>query len=46
MGTDAGADMDDWHWLTSLNQARAVAYGIEHFRSLYPRNTRQRSSGS
>jgi beta-mannosidase len=33
------ADMDDWHWLTSLNQARAVAYGIEHFRSLYPRNT-------
>ena len=37
--TDGGADMDDWHWLTSLNQARAVAYGIEHFRSLYPRNT-------
>ncbi|HYI57996.1 MAG TPA: glycoside hydrolase family 2 protein [Microlunatus sp.] len=32
------ADMDDWHWLTSLNQARAIAYGIEHFRSLYPRN--------
>lgn len=30
--------MDDWHWLTSLNQARAVAYGIEHFRSLFPRN--------
>ena len=28
--------MDDWHWLTSLNQARAVAFGIEHFRSLYP----------
>ena len=37
--TAGGADMDDWHWLTSLNQARAVAYGIEHFRSLYPRNT-------
>jgi beta-mannosidase len=37
--TSGGADMDDWHWLTSLNQARAVAYGIEHFRSLYPRNT-------
>ncbi|WP_375432723.1 glycoside hydrolase family 2 protein [uncultured Friedmanniella sp.] len=32
------ADMDDWHWLTSLNQARAVAYGIEHLRSWYPRN--------
>ena len=31
--------MDDWHWLTPLNQARAVAYGIEHFRSLYPRNS-------
>ena len=38
-GSAGGADMDDWHWLTSLNQARAVAYGIEHFRSLYPRNT-------
>ena len=33
-----GRDIDDWHWLTSLNQARAIAYGIEHFRSLYPRN--------
>ncbi|MBP2416354.1 glycoside hydrolase family 2 protein [Microlunatus capsulatus] len=32
------ADMDDWHWLTSLNQARAVAFGVEHFRSLYPLN--------
>ncbi|GAA3692654.1 glycoside hydrolase family 2 protein [Microlunatus aurantiacus] len=37
--SDPTPDMDDWHWLTSLNQARAVAYGIEHFRSLYPRNT-------
>jgi beta-mannosidase len=27
---------DDWHWATSLNQARAVALGIEHFRSLMP----------
>ena len=26
----------DWHWATSLNQARAVAFGIEHFRSLTP----------
>jgi beta-mannosidase len=31
--------MDDWHWTTQLNQARAVAYGIEHFRSLFPLNT-------
>jgi len=27
---------DDWHWATSLNQARAVAYGVEHFRSWSP----------
>ncbi|TDW60678.1 glycoside hydrolase family 2 protein [Kribbella pratensis] len=32
-------DIDDWHWTTQLNQARAVAYGIEHFRSLFPLNT-------
>ncbi|HEU4948467.1 MAG TPA: glycoside hydrolase family 2 protein [Kribbella sp.] len=32
-------DIDDWHWVTQLNQARAVAYGIEHFRSLSPLNT-------
>ena len=31
--------IDDWHWITQLNQARAVAYGIEHFRSLFPLNT-------
>ncbi|WP_328330210.1 glycoside hydrolase family 2 protein [Kribbella sp. NBC_00382] len=31
--------MDDWHWTTQLNQARAIAYGIEHFRSLFPLNT-------
>ncbi len=30
--------IEDWHWITSLNQARAVAYGIEHFRSHYPVN--------
>ncbi len=37
--TGARATMiDDWHWITSLNQARAVAFGIEHFRSLYPQN--------
>ncbi|MEU8221526.1 glycoside hydrolase family 2 protein [Kribbella sp. NPDC048915] len=32
-------NIDDWHWITQLNQARAVAYGIEHFRSLFPLNT-------
>ncbi|MFC9693505.1 glycoside hydrolase family 2 protein [Kribbella sp. NPDC056951] len=31
--------MDDWHWTTQLNQARAIIYGIEHFRSLFPLNT-------
>lgn len=30
------ASFDDWHYLTQLNQARAVAFGIEHFRSLVP----------
>lgn len=30
-------DFDDWHYLTQVNQARAVALGIEHFRSLTPR---------
>ncbi|MER5427114.1 glycoside hydrolase family 2 protein [Streptosporangium roseum] len=30
------ADFDDWHYLTQLNQARAVAFGIERFRSLAP----------
>ncbi|WP_366146618.1 glycosyl hydrolase 2 galactose-binding domain-containing protein [uncultured Pseudokineococcus sp.] len=33
------SDVDGWHWATQLNQARAVAYGIEHFRSLSPLNT-------
>jgi beta-mannosidase len=28
--------MDDWHWAMSLNQARAVQAGVEHFRSLSP----------
>ncbi|MGV9273238.1 glycosyl hydrolase 2 galactose-binding domain-containing protein [Streptomyces griseosporeus] len=26
----------DWHWATQLNQARAVAFGVEHFRSWWP----------
>jgi beta-mannosidase len=32
----APRDFDDWHYLTQLNQARALSYGIEHFRSLRP----------
>lgn len=32
-------DIDEWHWATQLNQAHAIRYGIEHFRSLYPLNT-------
>lgn len=27
------ADFDDWHYLTQLNQARAIQLGVEHFRS-------------
>ena len=37
-GTEPQANMDDWHWLTSLNQARAVSYGMAHLRSWYPLN--------
>ncbi|WP_166982627.1 glycoside hydrolase family 2 protein [Paramicrobacterium fandaimingii] len=32
-------DIDEWHWATQLNQAHAIRFGIEHFRSLYPLNT-------
>ncbi|MEV6705416.1 glycoside hydrolase family 2 protein [Micromonospora wenchangensis] len=27
------ADFDDWHYLTQLNQARAIQVGVEHFRA-------------
>jgi beta-mannosidase len=30
-------DFEEWHWATQLNQARAVAVGVEHFRSWWPR---------
>ena len=30
--------IEDWHWSTQLNQAHAVRFGIEHFRSLMPHN--------
>ncbi|MHA7985322.1 glycoside hydrolase family 2 protein [Rathayibacter sp. CAU 1779] len=31
--------IDDWHFTTQLNQANAVRFGIEYFRSLTPYNT-------
>lgn len=30
-------DFADWHWATQLNQARAVAHAITHYRSWWPR---------
>ncbi|WDG17792.1 glycoside hydrolase family 2 protein [Microbacterium sp. Clip185] len=30
------ADFDEWYWLAQLDQARAVRYGVERFRSLEP----------
>ncbi|MEV8436082.1 glycoside hydrolase family 2 protein [Actinosynnema sp. NPDC051121] len=33
----APADFEQWHWTTQLNQARAVAFGVEHYRSWWPR---------
>lgn len=33
---DAPDGFDRWHYLTQLNQARAVATGIEHWRSHWP----------
>lgn len=29
----APANMDDWHFATQLNQARAIRFGVEHWRS-------------
>ncbi len=34
---DPVADIEDWHWAMQLQQAHAVAFGIEHFRSWHPR---------
>lgn len=36
--TEPQVDIDDWHWTTQLNQARAVGYGVAHLRSHYPLN--------
>jgi beta-mannosidase len=30
------ATFDDWHWTTQLNQARAITFAVERFRSLAP----------
>ena len=30
------ADFDSWHYLTQVNQARAIATGIEHWRANWP----------
>lgn len=31
--------IDDWHFTTQLNQAHAIRFGVEYFRSLTPYNT-------
>lgn len=31
--------IEEWHYATQLNQANAIRFGIEHFRSLAPYNT-------
>ncbi len=31
--------IEDWHWVMQLNQAHAIRFGVEHFRSLTPHNT-------
>jgi beta-mannosidase len=34
---DEPAAVEDWHWAMSVQQARAVKFGIEHLRSWHPR---------
>ncbi|PZE86208.1 glycoside hydrolase family 2 protein [Curtobacterium sp. MCBD17_032] len=38
-GTGWEDDFDRWHWLTQLQQSRAIATGVEHWRTHWPRNT-------
>ncbi|MFS2279267.1 glycoside hydrolase family 2 protein [Microbacterium sp. OR21] len=33
------SDMSGWHWAMQLNQAEAVRFALEHFRSLAPLNS-------
>ena len=35
-GVDGPGTFADWHWAMSLNQARAIRFGVEHLRSLSP----------
>ena len=35
----AGENLDDWHHLASINQARALTAGVGWFRSLFPWNS-------
>ncbi|ROS71850.1 beta-mannosidase [Curtobacterium sp. PhB130] len=35
----ASTSFDDWHFATQLTQARAITFGVEHFRSYWPRTT-------
>ena len=34
---DVPEDFTDWHWATQLNQARAIQFALEHYRSWWPR---------
>jgi len=38
-GSVAPTEFDAWHYLTQLQQARAIATGVEHWRTHWPRNT-------
>ncbi|QAY69790.1 glycoside hydrolase family 2 protein [Xylanimonas protaetiae] len=33
------ATVEDWHWTTQLNQAQAIRFGVQHWRSLTPHTT-------
>ncbi|WP_022882939.1 glycoside hydrolase family 2 protein [Gryllotalpicola ginsengisoli] len=35
----ASTTIEHWHWAMQLNQAHAIRFGVEHFRSLTPHNT-------
>ncbi|WIB60698.1 glycoside hydrolase family 2 protein [Curtobacterium sp. MCLR17_007] len=38
-GTGWDTDLDRWHYLTQLQQTRAIATGVEHWRTHWPRNS-------
>lgn len=38
-GAVAPSAFDEWHYLTQLQQTRAIATGVEHWRTHWPRNT-------